>query len=428
MRIATAVVILVSACSSTSTRKPGSCDGPCPASPIDHVIVLIQENHTFDNYFGRYCTAPTGSAPTCTDGPACCEAGPATEPGGASPIVLDDMSNGARDPDHTQACELMEADGGKMDHYVTGAGACSNAGNFAYADPAIVAPYHALAAAGAIGDRYFQPVSGQSSANDMYFARAQFVFLDNAAEPDAVGKECSLNSQSMAYPGPTIGDLLDGAGVSWAFYAEGYQAMKDARAMGNCPTAPTDCSLGLGIYPCVFDPSDIPTEYYANLRDDPRVMRDYAKLASDLKNNTLPQVVFVKALGYRTEHPGIQDTISAGVAFVQETLDAVAASDYAPDTLVLVTWDEGGGYFDHVAPPGMGTDGQPYGTRIPLIVAGPFARPNTVSHVRLEHSSIVKFVEWNWLAKTVGGLAGRDADPAVGNLGSLLDPATGVPQ
>src|SRR5690348_11338463 len=153
MRGALLILFLV-ACGSPR-RKPGSCDGPCPASKIDHLVVIVQENHTFDTYFGRYCTAPTGSAPTCTDGPACCEAAPATDPSGASPMVLDDAENGNYDPDHTQACELAEADGGKMDHYVTGAPNCSDPRHFAYADPSVVAPYYQLAKDGALADRYF---------------------------------------------------------------------------------------------------------------------------------------------------------------------------------------------------------------------------------------------------------------------------------
>src|SRR5579862_2386416 len=99
MRLAS-LLIIVGACGG-SARKAGSCDGPCPMSKIDHLVIVVQENHTFDNYFARFCTAPAGSAPTCTDGPACCEAGPATDPSGAAPTVLDDTSNGARDPDHT---------------------------------------------------------------------------------------------------------------------------------------------------------------------------------------------------------------------------------------------------------------------------------------------------------------------------------------
>jgi phospholipase C len=423
-----ALLALVVAACGDSGRKTGDCDGPCPASKINHVVVVIQENHTFDNYFGRYCTAPTGSEPTCTDGPACCEAGPDKEPSGASPVVLDDDQNGIRDPNHSAECELAEANGGLMDRYVTGAD-CSNPGNFAYADEATAAPYWQWAMHGALADRYFQPIAGQSSANDMYFARAQFVFEDNSYAPDAIGQECTVNGQVMTFEGPTIGDLLTGAGVSWSMYAEGYQAMLDAHETGACPTPPDDCPGGIRLYPCIYDVGDIPFDYYATTRDDPRFLRDYTQLAKDLGGEKLPQVVFVRGSGYHSEHPGLGTRISDGTTFVGAVVDAVQASAYAGDTLVLVTWDEGGGFFDHIAPPGLGSDGKPYGTRIPLLAIGPFAKANTVSHVTMEHSSIVRFIEWNWLGMQTGQLAGRDAH--VANLGSLLDEAatgTKVPE
>jgi phospholipase C len=415
----TVVAAALVACSSPPHRTP--CDGPCPASRIEHIVVIVQENHTFDTYFGQYCTAAPGSSPACTQGPGCCEAGPAHDPSGASPVVLDDTANGAYDPDHTQVCELAEANQGAMDRYVTGAGACSDPRHFAYADPAVVQPYWDLASAGALADRYFQPISGQSSSNDMYLARAQFVFVDNDYKPDAIGQNCSVIAATMSFPGTTIGDLLDDAGVSWAFYAEGYQAMVDARGTSLCPKAPKDCPFGLDLYPCDYDPSDVPFAYYPSSADNPKVMRDYARFATDLANLTLPQVVFIKGLGYHSEHPGEYTTISDGTRFVGDVIDAVDASPYAPATLILITWDEGGGFFDHVAPPGLGAvDGRPYGTRVPLLAIGPFAAAGTVSHVELEHSSIVSFVEWNWLGMQTGQLAGRDA--TVANLGSLIDP------
>src|SRR5262249_55515343 len=149
-RVSRALILLcVTACG--ASRTPGSCDGPCPASGIHHVVIVVQENHTFDNYFGHYCTAPAGSAPTCTDGPSCCEAGPAHEPSGASPVVLDDTENGAYDPNHGQDCELSEMNGGAMDRYVTGA-PCSDPRNFAYAESDVTALYLALADAGALAD------------------------------------------------------------------------------------------------------------------------------------------------------------------------------------------------------------------------------------------------------------------------------------
>ena len=131
----------------------------------------------------------------------------------------------------------------------------------------------------------------------------------------------------------------------------------------------------------------------------------------------------MKGLGYRTEHPG--STITAGEQLVSETVDAIAASSNGNDTLILVTWDESGGYFDHIAPPpASDADAQPHGPRVPLLAIGPFARKNIVSHVEMEHSSIVRFIEWNWLGDT-GQLGARDA--LVNGIGSMLDPdATGV--
>ena len=76
-------------------------------------------------------------------------------------------------------------------------------------------------------------------------------------------------------------------------------------------------------------------------------------------------------------------------------------------------------------PPTSSVDGQPYGARVPLLALGPFARKGSVSHVTLEHSSIVKFIEWNWLGHKTGQLGTRDRH--VNNLGSMLDPKLRVP-
>ena len=110
-------------------NRPSEDAGPA-TSNIAHVVILVQENHAFDTYFGRYCTADAGSAPSCNSGPTCCEAAPATDPSGASPTTLDDGENAAYDPTHTQACELEEMNDGGMDRYTAGA-YCSDAPNFA---------------------------------------------------------------------------------------------------------------------------------------------------------------------------------------------------------------------------------------------------------------------------------------------------------
>lgn len=394
-------------------------------SSVKHLVVVVQENHSFDAYFGSYCTAAAGSNPTCTTGPSCCEAAPAKEPSGASPVALDDSENGQYDPNHMSSCETSEIDDGKMDMFVAGPN-CANAHNFAIApaDSPLLANYRAWASQYAMADRYFQPIIGASSSNDMYFARAQYVFTDNTETPKAIGLACHLGANGTEHSDPTIADLLAQKGATLGWYGEGYQAAKDASP--NCPQVPAECSAQIQTYPCVYDPGDVPFAFYPSTRDAPSTMHDFSQLATDLAGNTLPSVAFVKAIGYRSEHPGLLDSISAGQTFVKGVVDAVLGSDYADDTLVLVTYDESGGYFDHVTPPAANAaDKKPYGPRIPFLALGKFAKKNYVSHVTMEHSTVVKFIEWNWLGGATGQLGGRDAN--VANIGSVLDPAaTGV--
>ena len=417
----------------------------CVPSNIKHVVLIVQENHTFDNYFGLYCQAPAGSNPSCTSGSNCCEGAPAAEPGGAAPVALDDSLNRARDPNHSQACELQQIDQGAMDQFAQGSSigpslcdsSCSDSRNFALADQTAVGTYWHYAASNALADRYFQPIAGSSSSNDMYFAVAHSLFTDNDLAPQSAGAGCMdplavcLNPTFTSYSGQvTIADLLVAARHSFGVYADGYA---DAAAAGAwCASIPDSCPYDV-LHPvlqqsCLYEPSDIPFEYYAQLADHPKYMHDYHQLARDVARGTLPDFSFIKARAFRNEHAEFS-TISDGVQFVSQTVSLILNSPYQDDTLILLTWDEGGGYFDHVPPPPATDTDQagnavPHGTRVPLLALGRFARANTVSHVVMDHASIVRFLEYNFVGK-VGLLHAADAN--VNNLGSLLDPAqTGI--
>src|SRR5947209_2699648 len=427
--LAVATAVFVAALTTPGVAQ--AARGPSTRTAIKHVVVIVQENHTFDNYFANYCEGRVDTKRRRE-----CDGGPSTYPGTTTaPVVLDDNSMAAFDPNHTQSCQTAEINGGKMDGYLTASPSerrCGAPDNFSYAAAGASSPvayYQQLATKGAFADHYFQPVTGESSSNDMYLWTTRFVFKDNDVEPDAVGKQCSTNSNVQQYDDSTganknIGKTLSDAGVSWAWYAEGYSAMQGAGS--SCPPAPAGCGIQVQTYPCVYDPSDIPAEYYASSADKAATMRDYSQLSTDIASGGLPSVVFVKALGFNSEHPGSGTKLSSGVTFVQQTVDAIQRSKLAKDTLLLVTWDESGGYFDHVAPPpASAVDQQPYGPRVPLLAVGRFARRGTVSHQTLEHSSITKFVEWNWLEGKTGQLEGRDR--VVHNLGSVLGATLKVP-
>jgi phospholipase C len=423
------------------------------SSEIKHVVLIVEENHTFDNYFGGYCTAAAGSNPTCTSGPACCEAAPALEASGAAPIVLDDASNETYDRDHDRVCEVAQVDGGLMDHYVVGSNVfpstveglytynCSDPHNWAVAGMPLMQTYWGYADTGALADRYFQPSVGSTSANDMYLAVAQWQFDDNTLRPLTAGTGClgpggtATNIKGTA----TVADLLVNNGYTFRMYADGF-----ADAVASAPQCasqvnkfPADCEPGeqSQMYStCNYDPSDLPFQYYDQFADKPEFIVDYSQFAGEVAGGTLPSFAYIKARTYTNEHPK-WSTLSRGIAFVKKAVDEIEASPYASDTLILLVWDEGGGFYDHVPPPApvatrYDQDGSgaavPYGTRVPMLALGRFARAGTVSHTTLEHSSIVRFLEYNFLGPRFAGALGH-RDATVANLGSLLDPtATGI--
>jgi phospholipase C len=344
-----------------------------------------------------------------------------------------------------QVCELQQIDGGKMDQYVTGATGsdtcagsgpdCASTNNFALANSGTVGGYWTLADGNALADRYFQPIVGSSSSNDMYLAISHFQFLDDTEMPNTIGclLNCSLLSVCLSgaktlYTGrTTVADLLLAAGKTFTAYAEGY-ADAVAAGAGSCPNIAGSCQYSEFTHPiayelCRYDASDIPFNYYSQFAGGTYMADFYTRFAQDVAANKLPNFAYVKAMTTRNEHPNYS-TISDGYNFVTSVIQTISQSSYANSTLILLTWDEGGGFFDHVAPPpGVDTDDAnmpvPYGTRLPMLAIGPFAKKGFVSHVQMEHSSIVRFLEYNFVGP-VGQLGYNDAK--VANIGSMLDP------
>jgi len=138
----------------------------------------------------------------------------------------------------------------------------------------------------------------------------------------------------------------------------------------------------------------------------------------------LPAVSHVRAASQSSEHPG-DSTVTASTNFITSIINAIDASSlYNQNTLILITDDESGSYYDHVSPPGLSLiDGQLYGARMDFSAIGYAVQPPSgggyISHVPMEPASIIKFIEWNWLNGQTGQLLGRDMVSA--NLGSLLN-------
>jgi len=201
--------------------------------------------------------------------------------------------------------------------------------------------------------------------------------------------------------------LLSHCNFTLSTYAEGYDFPNQDYSGQHC-------------YPYGYDSSDIPFNYYAGVLDKPNYMRDYLHFKADIRNKTLPEVSFIKPMGVRTGHPGFSN-ITVEMKFVKETVDLILDDEfYFDNTLILYLPDESGGYYDHVSPPPTShVDEVPYGARIPVVAIGKFAKKNYISHVEMEHSSIVKFIEWNWLNGQTGQLNVRDK--YVNSIGDLID-------
>jgi phospholipase C len=182
-----------------------------------------------------------------------------------------------------------------------------------------------------------------------------------------------------------IGDRLDAASVSWAWYAGGWND-----AVAGAPDR-------------LFQYHHQPFTYFANVGGDPAAraqhLRDETEFVAALEHGTLPQVSWVKPIGEENEHPGYADLIT-GQRHVDALLQQIQASPYWPRAAVIVTYDEHGGYWDHVPPPVVDEWGP--GLRVPTLVISPHAKRGFVDHTLYDTTSILKFIELRWSLPPLG--------------------------
>ena len=196
---------------------------------------------------------------------------------------------------------------------------------------------------------------------------------------------------------PTIGDRLSANNVSWKWYSGGWDS-----ALARTPTNPVNNGVAPPNPPVdpLFQWHHQPLAYYDNYapwRNGQRNpvsaahLQDENNFFADLQNNTLPAVSFIKPLGPNNEHPGYADLLT-GQQHVADLVNAVKQSAYWGQTLIIVTYDEHGGRWDHVPPPysnGVWGDG----SRVPAIVIGPFAKQGFIDHEQHDTLSILKTIE-----------------------------------
>jgi phospholipase C len=386
-----------------------------PQGIIKHVVVVIKENHTFDNYFGSFpgaegttdCKTSTGSLP-CPHAP----------------------DKTQRDLCHKHECALSDWNGGAMDGWDTVNNGENAKDHLAYGQyiESDIPNYWAYARTFTLADHFHSSMLGPSfPGHTMYLAAQAGWSLDNPNIPtadvtkgrffwgcdEATGAAVAIEDQTSCatktvppcFKIPSVPDILP-AGVGWKFY--GTKVYDDPFS---------------GEVWSMFDAVDSirngPGWKNVVMIDDANAGFDY-----DIKNHTLPAVSWLVPQDFGDEHPSpsvpghpIEISVCSGENWTVRYINMLMQSDYWKDTAILLTMDDFGGWYDHVPPPtqyGCNTN-QPYGLgfRLPLIVISPYAKPKFVFHETSEQASVVKFIETVFDApKSLHDLdpAARDSD------------------
>jgi len=346
---------------------------------IQHIVVVMMENRSFDHLLGWHPTANAMNA----------ELSYPDEQGidhATQSLAPDFQGCGHPDPDHSWEGGRVDLNGGAMDGFLL----AGQNDDFAigYYNKEDRPFFNALALNYTVCDNFYSGILAETFPNRIFMHAAQTDRLTNTMDPSTL---------------PTIWDRLEEKGISRRYYISDFSFLALWAFKGG-----------------YFD-----------------ITRPYDQFLADAAAGTLPAVSFVEP-SFRNEEEGLSNDdhphadIRAGDAFLAKTFNAVSKSPNWPGTVFIVTYDEWGGFFDHVAPPRAAApndvdpdivDGKTLlGMRIPVVVASPFSRgsassPRVVSNV-YDNTSILKLIEWRF---GLTPLTARDASNDVGNLATALN-------
>ncbi|WPU94888.1 acid phosphatase [Mucilaginibacter sabulilitoris] len=422
--LAPAAGVLLLSTAYISCKNKNTPEAEVAINKVGHVVVIYLENHSFDNLYGQFAGAAGLSAATAANTTQVDANGttyttlPAISGTSAFPTNLPNnyfnidqyIPSDHETPDvlHRYYQEQMQIDGGKMDKFA--AYNTSQGLAMGYYKTSLL-PLLSMAQKYTLCDNFFHSAFGGSFLNHQWLiAAASPVFTnapasmvakldasgnvtaDGAVTPDGfvVNTSYTVNAPhpanadaSTLVPNqtmPTIGDRLSEKSITWAWYSGGWD---DALAGRPAPT---------------FQFHHQPFAYFAKYADGTQAKKDHLKdetsFVEAAKNGTLPSVSFVKPLGINNEHPGYSDVVT-GESHTVELINDVLNGPNGKDAVIIITYDENGGFWDHVAPPVIDKKWGP-GTRVPAIIISPFAKKGYVDHTQYETVSILSFIEKRW--------------------------------
>jgi phospholipase C len=380
------LVLLLSACATGAgpTGNTGNGNTPAtstqiPTGPIKHIVFFVKENRTFDNYFGTYPGANGTTTAMDSQGKV---------------VPLQHEADQIPDIDHSSQGARMAYDSGKMDRFDL----LKSSGRHNPANPygnnsltqfqqSDIPNYWTYAQNFVLGDNMFSSLMGPSFPNHLYTVAAQaggainnpvtdrnIGTLGNASrgwgcdvpnqQVEVQASNGSTHLQEACFNFQTLADELDARGYSWRYYA---------------PPAGTSGYIW-SVYNAIK---------HIRYGPDWKYVVPAAQFMTDAANGNLPTVSWIVTPARVSEHAPA--SVCVGENWTVQMLNALMRGQDWSSTAVFLTWDDFGGFYDHVAPQQI--DGYGLGFRVPLLVISPYAKKGFIDHTQFEFSSMLRFAE-----------------------------------
>jgi len=444
------------------------------ATPIKHLVVIFQENVSFDHYFGTYpnATNPAGE-PSFEPSPRTPSVNGLSEdlltsnPNLANPFRLDRSQELICDQDHDYTPEQQAFDGGLMDKFVQFTGGCSEKQlTMGYYDGNTVTGLWNYAQHFAMSDNSFNTTFGPSTPGALNLVAGQThgaipASLTDVTEngtdfgdADPTYDDCSKGSTiAMASTDKNVGDMLNAKGITWGWFQGGFAPTSTSGGKAVCGSSHTNVGGAIvadysahhepfNYYQSTSNPHHLPPSSIDMIgkQDQANHQYDLSAFYTALQHKELPAVSYLKAAKYQDGHAGYSDPQDEQ-AFITHVINTLQSSPDWSSTAVVIAYDDSDGFYDHVMSPivnpsasladalngpgkcGNGTpaggyqDRCGYGPRLPLLVVSPWARRNFVDHSITDQSSILRFVEDNW---GLGRIGDGSFDARAGSLSNMF--------
>jgi phospholipase C len=429
----------------TTSGPPGSgsrASGPEPSTAtginkIKHVVVIMQENRSFDTYFGTFPGAD--GIPAANGSFTVCVPNPATKGCDAPYHNAADVNGGA---DHSHAAAVADVADGTMSGFVARAESsqrgcavtqdptCTQSSApdvMGYHDAREIPNYWTYARDFTLDDHMFEPVASWSLPDHLYMVSAWSALCSSSAPssctnniigPYSPAQQQRFVNQAIATGAAPVSDawtdityLLYTHHVSWGYYVENGSEPDCEDDAASCPRKAQSYKT-----PGIWNPLPL----FTDVQQDGQLknVQPVQSFLAAAAGGTLPAVSWITPSQVNSEHPPA--SVHEGQAWVTNLINTVMRGPDWDSTAIFLSWDDWGGFYDHVVPPTV--DGNGYGLRVPTMVISPYAKQGFVDHQTLSHDAFLKFIEDDFTG-------GTRLDPATdGRPDPRLDVRENVPQ